>query len=250
MEQYLENISKNTSPKRSEYIVFRGNDSKIKTEFLPVVESKNCEIAVVGLSTYYSYPNINEKNNEIIIVNYNKDKTKAKRTVIKFPKGCYELEDINNVLTEKMKWKDEPKVKITADSITLRTLLFIDELWQVIFEKNSLASVLGFKNQMYYGKETYISERIANILSVNNILVQCDVISGSSINGKSAPVIFNYSPVVSAGNKIVAEPVIPIYLPVTVEFINQMSVWITDQDNELLDLQGEDLVVTFHLRTR
>ena len=197
--------------------MFRGHDSKIKTEFIPVVEAKDCEIAVVGLSTYYSYPNINDKNNEIIIVHYNKDKTKAKRVVIKFPKGCYELEDINDVMIDKMKWdKEHPKVKITADPITLRTHLFIDELWQVIFEKNSLASVLGFKNQMYYGKNTYISEKIANILSVNNILVQCDVISGSSINGKSAPVIFNYSPDVTAGNKIVAAPVIPIYLPVTV----------------------------------
>ena len=124
--------------------------------------------------------------------------------------------------------------------------------WQVVFPKErSLGTVLGFKSGTgYYGPKTYISEKIANILSVNNILVQCDVISGSSINGKPAPVIFNTSPNVMIGHKIVAEPVIPIYLPVTADIIQELNVWVTDQDNEELNLQGEDLIVTFHMRQR
>ena len=80
--------------------------------------------------------------------------------------------------------------------------------------------------------------------------MQCDVIAGSSINGKPAPVIFNYFPNVQAGRKIVAEPVTPIYLPVTLDSIQDFTVWVTDQDNELLDLQEEDLVITFHIRRR
>ena len=80
--------------------------------------------------------------------------------------------------------------------------------------------------------------------------MQCDVISGSSINGKPAPVIFNTSPNVMIGHEIVAEPVIPIYLPVTADIIQELNVWVTDQDNEELDLQGEDLIVTFHMRQR
>ena len=62
--------------------------------------------------------------------------------------------------------------------------------------------------------------------------------------------IFNYSPNVAAGNKIVATPFVPIYLPVSLDRIHELNVWVTDQDNELLDLQGEDLVVTFHMRER
>ena len=110
--------------------------------------------------------------------------------------------------------------------------------------------ILGFESGDYGGNKIYQSQKIANILSVNNILVQCDVISGSTINGRPAPVIFNYSPNVQAGRKIVAEPVVPIYLPVSVDHIHELSVWITDQDNNLLDLQKEDVVVTFHLRSK
>lgn len=257
MEQYLEKISHNTSAKRSQYIVCRGNDSIIKTVFSPTIGVKGCEIAVVGLSTYYSYPNIDDTNNLIEIMNY--DFTKRVTTIIQLVKGCYEIDEINEFIMKKMGWtKENAKVEITADPITLRTHLLIKKgMWHVNFpKKNSIATILGFEPKWYpYNAKDgkivpYISQKIANILTVNNILVQCDIISGSSINGKSAPVIYNYSPTVKAGHKIVAQPFIPIYLPVTVEFIHQLCVWVTDQDNKLLDLQGEDLVVTFHLRSR
>lgn len=252
MEQLLEHISENTAPKDSCYIVCRGNDSKLRTQFSPTLNGRGCEIAVVGLSTYYSYPNVNEKNNKMIIVGPKVEDT------FEFKKGCYEVSDINNAIKKKYDWtKDTTKIKLTADPITLRTHLIIKEdgtyPWQLIFpQHNSIGRLLGFNKEdwQFVGPGEWISPNIANILTVNNILVQCDAISGSSINGKPAPVIFNYSPNVSAGNKIVAEPVIPIYLPVTLDRIHELNVWVTDQDNEELDLQGEDLVITFHMRAR
>ena len=229
------------------YIVCRGNDSKIRTSFSPIIETPRCEIAVVGLSTYYSYPNITDKNNKLDICD---EKSHHK---ISLPKGCYEIDDINKYIRKLFDWKEgEEVVKIGSDTVTLRTHISItNKAWHVIFpEENSLGNILGFESGDYVGNKTYISQKIANILSVNNILVQCDVISGSTINGKPSPVIFNYSPNVQAGRKIVAEPVVPIYLPVSVDHIHELSVWITDQDNNLLDLQKEDIVVTFHLRSR
>ena len=229
------------------YIVCRGNDSKIRTSFSPIIETPRCEIAVVGLSTYYSYPNITDKNNKLDICD---EKSHHK---ISLPKGCYEIDDINKYIRKLFDWKEgEEVVKIDSDTVTLRTHISItNKAWHVIFpEENSLGNILGFESGDYVGNKTYISQKIANILSVNNILVQCDVISGSTINGKPSPVIFNYSPNVQAGRKIVAEPVVPIYLPVSVDHIHELSVWITDQDNNLLDLQKEDIVVTFHLRSR
>ena len=171
---------------------------------------------------------------------------------IAFDKGCYEVKNLNDCIKKEYGWeKGKEGVVITADPITLRTHLKIAKDWKVNFpEMNSVAKVLGFQNKDYVGPKEFIGEKICNILKVNNILVQCDVIAGSSINGKPAPVIFNYSPDVQAGSKIVAEPVTPIYLPVTLDSIQDFTVWVTDQDNELLDLQEEDLVITFHIRRR
>ena len=41
-----------------------------------------------------------------------------------------------------------------------------------------------------------------------------------------------------------------IYLPVTVDVISTLSMWLTDQDGEVLDLRGEELTIRFHLRER
>ena len=73
--ELLENISTNTKPKDSCYIVCRGNNSSIQTTFSPALQGKGYEIAVVGLSTYYSYPNITEKNNRVDILRIDKEGT-------------------------------------------------------------------------------------------------------------------------------------------------------------------------------
>ena len=251
---YLENISKNSNPKNNFYIVVNDIKSKIKKNFLLPLVGKGYEIALVGLCTYYSYPNVDDSNNCIILVG------DGLRHEIKLPKGCYELTEIGTSIKKVMNWTDkDAKVTIAENKITLRTSLLIkDKAWYVeLPEANSLGKVLGFESKVYhyqvdqFGKPLpHVSEKIVNILSVNSILVHCDVISGSMIDGVISPVIFNYSPNVAPGNKIVADPVKPIYLPVSKDIINELNIWVTDQDNKLLDLQGEKIVLTFHMKER
>ena len=82
------------------------------------------------------------------------------------------------------------------------------------------------------------------------MLIHCDVITGSMVDGMMQPVIFHCSPNVAPGNKIVSEPVNPIYLPVSNDIIHELNIWVTDQDNNLLDLQEEKIVITLHMRQR
>ena len=248
MEQYLENISKNSNPKNNFYIVINDTKSKIKNTFSPPLIGKGYEVALIGLSTYYSYPNVDETNNTIILTG------SGVKTIVQLPRGCYELDEINSGVAKLMNWTEKTaKVVIGKNKITLRASLLIKETgWSVTFPKeNSLGSVLGFDSREYvYRKQPYISEKIVNILSVNSILVHCDMISGSMVDGVKSPVIFNYSPNVVPGSKIVGDPVKPIYLPVSKDVINELNIWVSDQDNRLLDLQGEKIVLTFHMRER
>ena len=105
--ELLENISENTAPKDSCYIVCRGNDSKIQTTFSPALNGKGCEIAVVGLSTYYSYPNITEKNNRLDILWHDEDDKHIVMVAVELEIGCYEIKDLNAGIRKKMGWKKE-----------------------------------------------------------------------------------------------------------------------------------------------
>ena len=218
------------------------------------LNGKGYEISVAGLSTFYSFPNIDSKNNQITIENDHKIHT------LNLEKGCYELTEINEKISKLMSWdKGERKVEVKQDTVTLRSLLYInDPAWSVKFTgENSLGKVLGFtKTDYHYQHDTrgnvvpHQSEKIVNILTVNSIFVQCDIITNSMVNGVSQPVIFHCSPNVAPGNKIVSEPVNPIYLPVSCDIINQINIWVVDQNNNLLDLQGEKIVITLHMRQR
>ena len=81
-------------------------------------------------------------------------------------------------------------------------------------------------------------------------MVHCDIIVGSRVNGIESPIIYNFFPNVAPGVKIVSKPLNPIYLPITVDVISHMTCWLTDQDGEPLDLRGEKLTITFHIRAR
>ena len=116
--------------------------------------------------------------------------------------------------------------------------------------EDSIRSVLGFEAKKYKGGKIYESENRVDILSVNSILVHCDVINPSRINGILAPIIYNFFPNVAPAEKIVSQPQHLIYVPLTMNFIPSMTVWVTDQDQNLLDLRGQQLTLTFHIRKR
>ena len=57
-----------------------------------------------------------------------------------------------------------------------------------------------------------------------------------------------FFPKVSPGYKIIESPVNLVYLPITLVTIDRLTVSITDQDNNLLNLRNEKLTIRFHIR--
>ena len=118
-------------------------------------------------------------------------------------------------------------------------------------DTGSLRKVLGFNEKLYEvkkGSARFESESIVNILRVNSILVHCDVVNLSRRNGSAAPIIYNFFPNTTPGSKIVDRPRNLIYLPLTLNVISHMTSWLTDQNGEELDLRGEELTLTYHIK--
>ena len=128
----------------------------------------------------------------------------------------------------------------------MKAILKIDNNYQVNFKSgNSLRKLLGFNSKVYTTSQE--SERVVDILSVNSILVNLDIISGSYVNGIAQHTIYSFFPNVSPGHKIVENPKTVIYLPITLHVIHSIQITLEDQDGNQLDLKTLRLFHIYHL---
>ena len=177
--------------------------------------NRKYELAMVNLVTYYSFANIREGDNN------------------------------------SFKWSVDDGITILPNVNTLQCILTVVGAKCTVSSDvpNALASVLGFKWSIY-GVGRYASENLINIMNVNSILVHCNIIHSSYMRGIQVPVAYNFFPNAAPGQKILEAAHNLIYIPVTVDVISTLSVWLTDQHGNLLDLRGEELTIRFQLRER
>ena len=141
-------------------------------------------------------------------------------------------------------------ITITANLSELKSIVYIShDSYKIDFSvPNSIGSVLGFTTEII-SKGYDESPNIVNIIQVNSILVNLDIISGSYVNGSASTTIYSFYPNVSPGYKIVERPSPRLdYYPVTRSEINSMRVWLTDQNNDSIDLRGEQIMVRICMR--
>ena len=89
---------------------------------------------------------------------------------------------------------------------------------------------------------------MVNILTINSIIVNIDIISGSYVKGSAQPIIYSFFPNVSPGYKIIEDPHKLLYLPITADTIRSITIWLTDQNGNELNLREENLSMRFHQR--
>ena len=86
-------------------------------------------------------------------------------------------------------------INISANTNTRKSDLTLEDGYQVDFNhQNSIAKVLGFISAKYT-RGLHESENVVNILSINSLLVNIDIISGSYVNGSTRNTIYSLFPV-------------------------------------------------------
>ena len=203
-------------------------------------------MALVGLETYYSFPNIHITKNNL---RYSREDGLTWHD-INVPEGCYEISDINIYMQKILKERgtSENSISIEPNNNTLKCVLNVAAGYKVDFTTaNSLRTVLGFSAKIY--AEGYNeSENIVNIISVSSLRISNDLISGSYNNGVRGKIICSFFPNVAPGNKIIELTVNLIYLLITLNTISRMETKLEDQDGKPINLRGEELSIRFHVR--
>ena len=229
------------------YVIQSGKNSKVETTFVPSLELEGpYEIALHSLETYYSFPNVDKKNNKIRV---SLDSGRSWNDLT-FAVGCYEHKDINAELQRQLLVIGGKKedIILKPNKNTFQTVMTINGTVQVDFRsENSIRTVLGFNSKIYTSGR-HLSEHTVDIMRVNSIFVHTDVIGSAYVNGSQTPVIYSFFPDIPPGGKIIVQPRVLIYLPISLSVISRLTSWLTDQNNEELNLRGEELTIKYYPR--
>ena len=101
------------------------------------------------------------------------------------------------------KANDKDSIEISANIKTLKSEMILKNNYEVDFRQDkSINSLLGFHSKIYTSGFNE-SENMVNIRTMNSILVNIDIISGSYVNGSTQFTIYSFFPDVSPGYKII-----------------------------------------------
>jgi len=236
--------------------IMSGVKSEFTTKYSPCISldpKKKFEAALLSIDLYNSIPNITSTNN---ILRYSKDKGET-YTTIEIDTGSYELSTLNAEIQRVMavngdydKKNNSFYINITANVTKLTSIINItNEDYKVDFGvASSIGGVLGYSTEVI-GFGYNESPEIVDIMKVNSILVNVDIIVGSYVNGLNTPTIYAFAPNVSPGYKIVERPSPSLtFYAVSRNEIDSMRIWLTDQDNNPVDLRGETITVRLCIR--
>lgn len=195
------------------------------------------ECGLLYFSTFNSIPNIDRTNNKL---HYGDSE------IIEIPEGSYELQDISDYLRENVK---NCSFELTCNNNTLKTAIKCSK--DIHFEKNPLlGKVLGFGIETLKANILNVSRFPVSILSTTVLRIECDIVSGSYINGKPSHTIHEFAPNVPPGYRIIEIPRNVIYFPVNQNSICSITIRIVDANNNLINLRGEDIQLYLHLKKK
>lgn len=219
-----------------------GKSSILTAEFNPPIdlEDGNYVLGLTNFETFNSIPNIDKDCNTVQVG--------PKEIII--PTGCYQVGDINNYIKHELKTDLNTKgiiFELTPNNNTLHTHIKCTE--NVDLRKpNSIAPLIGFERRLLAKNGKYESDHIADVMTVNSILVECNITVNSYANGKPQHIIHQFFPNVPPGFKIVESPEHIIYLPISVNTLRNITIKIVDQAGKLVNFQQETITVGLHLR--
>ena len=212
------------------------------------LENDKYEIGLLSLNTYYTFPNLTSNINGKF--RYSTD-AGTNWNVLTLATGCYELVYINSKLQE-MLGEAGRSISIITEPTQLKSKIKLsNDQFQIDFTyPNSINTLLGFEPQIIRGIGYHISEHVVNIQPISTINVNLDCIGSSYVEGKQSTSIFGFFPDVSPGHIINIDRQTPTYLPILTDTLSSITIWLTDQEGNLVNFRGEKITTTFYIRKK
>ena len=249
----LEQIAFNTRPKIEEHMLIIMEKSTHEEHLFQPLQTndKQFKIAVTFLSAYNGIFNVTNSKNKIYFTKSitNDDHYK----MITIPSGAYEIESLNDEI-KRIIIDDEHftslnyPFKIHPNFSTLGSIVEISNQESAISFRpdDSVGSLLGFNKRTIY-EEYNLSDNPVDIISFDNIFIECDIAQGMIFRGKRYGIIFNFVMDVDTGYRYIHKfhGGVQWYMLNTNDFISSINFKLKNENGDLVSFNGQS--VTFRL---
>lgn len=211
-----------------------------------VLPNLNYVCYIRTVDTFNSVPNV---DNETIRWTYN-----GSSFDYIVPTGVYSVEDINTVMQEMFDgselslsgdWGvDGYPVEFIVSYQTGKITANLNALSTCSIERDFANEFFGFDGTSSFVSVSGLAPNVADVnRGVLNYQITCDLVNRSFSNGQTGQVLTSFSPSVPAWGKVFIEPINPPKLQVNKTNISSVHMKLVDNNNNVLDLNGENLAV-------
>ena len=249
----LEQIAFNTRPKIEEHMLIIMDKSTHEEHLSQPLQTNNKQfkVAVTFLTAYNGIFNVTHSNNKFYFTKSITDDDHY--IMISISPGAYEIEALNDeikrIIINDGHFNDEnyPFV-IKPNFSTLGSIIEISNEESAISFKasDSMGSLLGFNKRTIY-EEYNLSDYPVDILSFDNIFIECDIAKGMIFKGKRSGIIFNFTMDVSPGYKYIHKfrGGVQYYMMESKDIISSICFKIKNENDQMVSFNGQS--ITFRL---
>ena len=253
LSKLLEQIAFNTRPKIEEHMLIIMDKSTHEEHLCQTFQTNNKQfkIAVTFLTGYNGIFNVINSKNKFYFMNSITDEDGFIQITI--PLGAYELENLNNeikriIIDEEFYTEANYPFKIKPNFTTLGSIIEISTQGSVItfVPDDSIRDLLGFNKTTIY-EEYNLSPNPVDILSFDNIFLECNIAQGMIFKGKRSGIIHNFTMDVDPGY-IYIEKVrggVQWYMMESKDIISSFCFKLKNENIQIVSFNGQS--ITFRL---
>ena len=249
----LEQIAFNARPKIEEHMLIVMDKSTHEEHLSQPLQTNNKQfkIAVTFLTAYNGIFNVTNSNNKFYFIKSITDKDAYIK--INILPGAYEIEILNNeikriIFDEGHYTEVDYPFTIKPNFSTLGSIIEISIQGPAItfVPNDSMGDLLGFNKTTIY-EEYNLSPNPVDILSFDNIFLECKIAQGMIFKGRRSGIIHNFTVDVDPGYKYIEKlrGGVQWYMMESKDIISSICFKLKNENGNLVSFNGQSL--TFRL---
>ena len=245
----LEQIVFNTRGKIEEHMLIIMNKSTHEEHLLQPLQTNNKQfkIAITFLSAYNGIFNVTSDNNKFYFTKSITDDDHF--IMITIPPGSYEIESLNDeikriIIDDEHFTEANYPFMIKPNFSTLGSIIEITDPEAAISFRpdDSIGSLLGFNKRTIY-EEYNLSDHQVEILSFDNIFLECNIARKMIFRGRRSGIIHNFVMDVSPGYRYIEKfrGGVQWYMMESKDIISSICFKIKNENNQIVSFNGQSI---------